>query len=80
MQEITERLLTQRIADLEAAMVSQRAMIIALVFELGGGGQVSISRARQRQADAEVGELEARRLASGVLRFTPYPHEELSDG
>lgn len=70
--EITERLLARHAEHLEATANAQRAAIVALVFELGGGDPVTIPRDRQREADLGIAELEWHRADDGALVFIPH--------
>lgn len=76
MQEITEALLTREIAQLSAELESHRALITALVFKVGKGKRVTISKGEQRQADQAIDIIDVRRLSTGELRFTPTPPQE----
>lgn len=80
MGDIATRVLEQRVAELEAMVLSQRAQIVALLFEAGKGKRVSISKGKQREADKAIGWYEPKRLSSGELRFEVGPPEEANGG
>lgn len=80
MNEITESLYTEKLLELDAIVQSQRAQIIALVFKVGKGKNVSISKGEQRQADKAIGAVTPKRLSSGEIRFAVEPPEEPSNG
>lgn len=76
MEQITERLYAEKVAELSAIIETQRALLVALAWVAGKGKRLSISKGQQRQADAAIADLEWRRLATGEIRITPIEHDD----
>jgi hypothetical protein len=76
MNQITESLYAEKIAEMSSQIETMRRLMVALVYEVGKGKNVSISKGNQKQADQKVGSIEFRQLATGEIRFTVHKPKE----
>lgn len=75
MQELTEQLYAEKVAQLSRTIAEQQAVIVALTWVAGKGKRVAITKGQQRQADKAIAEIEWRRLSTGELRISVIPPE-----
>lgn len=76
MNQITEQLYAEKVSQLSDQLENHRRIIIALVYELGKGKRVTVSKGNLRQAEQTIESVDARTLSKGELRIDVQQRKE----
>ena len=73
---VAQQVLEEKIVELSNQLRSYQAATMFLVFKVGKGKNVSVSKGERRQAEGTIESVDFREMSSGEVRFTVKQRKE----